>query len=282
VLSDGVHQISAGNLEHRIVYSESDEFRQICDDFNHMAAHLQASIEEVQKNERNRKELLSGISHDLRSPLTSIKAFVEGLQDGVAATPQAQREYLAIIHQKTDDIIGMVSQLFLYSKMDMGSYPNAPERLDIGGELVDFIAASREEYRAKGLHVAAGDMPVRACVYADPVQLRRVFTNILNNSAKYRDKPMAAALVSCARQGNMLRIIFEDDGPGVPEETLPKLFGAFYRGDPSRSSPHQGSGLGLAIAEKTVERMGGGIYAETIEAGGLRVVIELPETEGEA
>ena len=132
VLSDGVHQISAGNLDHRIVYGEDDEFRRVCDDFNGMAAHLQASIEQVQKNERNRKELLTGISHDLRSPLTSIKAYVEGLQDGVAATPEARRAYLDVVKQKTDDIIGMVSQLFLYSKMDMGNYPFTPERLDIG------------------------------------------------------------------------------------------------------------------------------------------------------
>ena len=142
VLSEGVHHISAGNLDHRIVYDENDEFRQVCDDFNNMAAHLQDSIEEVQKNERNRRELLTSISHDLRSPLTSIKAFVEGLQDGVAATPEARRAYLAVVRQKTDDIISMVSQLFMYSKMEMGNYPVSPERLDVGRELHDFIAAS--------------------------------------------------------------------------------------------------------------------------------------------
>lgn len=282
VLSDGVRQISAGNLDYRIVYTENDEFRQICDNFNGMAEHLKSSIEEVQKNERNRKELLSGISHDLRSPLTSIKAFVEGLQDGVAATPDAQREYLAVIRQKTDDIINIVSQLFLYSKMDMGNYPASPERLDIGKELADFVAASREEYRAGGLRIEMADMPDGKYIFADPVQLCSIFTNILSNSAKYKHKDVAAAAVRCESRDKMVRVVFEDDGPGVPEDTLPKLFEAFYRGDPSRSNPHQGSGLGLAIAQKAVERMEGRIYARNLERGGLRVVLEIPEMEGEA
>ena len=281
VLSDGVHQISAGNLEHRIVYSETDEFRQVCDDFNHMAEHLQASIEEVQKNERNRKELLSGISHDLRSPLTSIKAFVEGLQDGVAATPEARQAYLEVVRKKTDDIISMVSQLFLYSKMDMGNYPISPERLDIGKELSDFVAASREEYSASGLAIETAELPTGRYIYADPVQLRSVFSNILSNSAKYKNKAMAAAAISCEPQDGMIRMQFEDDGPGVPGDTLPKLFEAFYRGDPSRNNPNQGSGLGLAITQKAVERMNGKIYAQNTEQGGLRIVVEIPVMKGE-
>jgi len=281
MLSDGVHQISAGNLDHRITYAENDEFRQVCDDFNGMAEHLKASIEEVQKNERNRKELLSGISHDLRSPLTSIKAFVEGLQDGVAATPETQREYLAIIKQKTDDIISIVSQLFIYSKMDMGNYPSSPEYLDIGKELTDFVAASQEEYRAKGLCVELGAEPLEKCIFADPLQLRSVFSNILNNSAKYKNKDTATVTIRCLPQDDMIRILFEDDGPGVPEDTLHKLFEAFYRGDPSRSNPHQGSGLGLAIAEKAARRMNGRIFAENLKQGGLRVVIEIPEAKEE-
>ena len=280
VMSDGVRQISEGNLDYRIAYSENDEFRQVCDDFNGMAEHLKYSIEEVQKNERNRKELLSSISHDLRSPLTSIKAFVEGLHDGVAATPQAQREYLAVVKQKTDDIIAMVSQLFLYSKMDLGSYPVSPERLDLGKELVDFIAATREEY--DGLRIETAETTAGQYAYADPVQLRSVFANILSNSAKYKNRDTATAMIHCAAQDGLIRIQFEDDGPGVPEDTLPKLFEAFYRGDPSRSSPRQGSGLGLAIAQKAVERMGGKIYAQNMERGGLRIVVEIPAMEGVA
>lgn len=277
MLSNGVHQVSDGNLNYRLTYKENDEFKPICEDFNNMAARLKGSIEEVQKNERNRKELLSSISHDLRSPLTSIKAFVEGLLDGVAATPASQREYLEIIKQKTDDINSMVSQLFLYSKMDMGNYPISPERLDIGRELSDFVTASKEEYNAKGLMIRASDMLASKYVYADPTQLRSVFANILNNSAKYKNKDTANVTIRCTAKGGMIHIVFEDDGPGVPEDSLPKLFDVFYRGDFSRNNPHQGSGLGLAIVAKAVERMNGTIYAQNRKEGGLCMAIEIPE-----
>jgi len=281
VLSDGVHQIRDGNLDHRIIHYSDDEFKPICEDFNEMAVRLKASVEEIQKNERNRKELLASISHDLRSPLTSVKAYVEGLLDGVAATPETQREYLLTIKQKTDDINSMVSQLFLYSKMDMGNYPTSPERLNTGKEISDFISACREEYKTKGLIIETSGIPTDSYIYADPVQLRSIYANILDNSAKYKDKDIAGISVSCNTDGDIIRIVFEDDGPGVPEEALPKLFDVFYRSDPSRNNPQKGSGLGLAITAKTLERMNGKVYAQNRKEGGLRMVIEIPEIKGE-
>ena len=276
ILSKGVHQIKNGNLDYRIVYYTEDEFRPICEDFNEMAARLKASVDEGLKNEQNRKELLAGISHDLRSPLTSIKAFVEGISDGVASTPEMRREYLDIIIAKTDDINNMVSQLFLFSKMDMGNYPVNPERLYIGAEISDFVNASREDYKVKGLLIELGSMPEKAQVYADPAQLRSVFANILDNSAKYKGNDIAKAVVRCELGSDALSIIFEDDGPGVPLEALPKLFDVFYRGDLSRSNPQQGSGLGLAISKKAIERMRGRICAENRAEGGLRIVAQIP------
>jgi signal transduction histidine kinase len=213
----------------------------------------------------------------LRSPLTSIKAFVEGLLDGVAATPESQREYLEIIRQKTDDINSMVAQLFLYSKMDMGNYPTYPEKLEIGRELSDFVTASMEEYKAKGLTIEVRYINDRKYIYADPIQLRSVFANILNNSSKYKNKETANATISYIVKDSMIHIVFQDDGPGVPEESLTKLFDVFYRGDFSRNNPHQGSGLGLAIVAKAIERMNGKIYAENCKESGLRTIIEIPE-----
>ena len=275
MLSDGVKHISEGNLNHRINYAEQNEFKPICEAFNKMTAL-------VQKNEQNRKELFAGISHDLRSPLTSIKAFTEGLLDGVATTPEAQEEYLRTILQKTDDINSMVSQLFLYSKMDMGNYPINPEVLDIGKELEDFITASHEEYKTKGLAVKIIGTISKVNIHADPLQLRSIFANILDNSAKYKNKGHAIAKITCLSDNNMVKIIFEDDGAGVDEQSLPRLFDAFYRADPSRSSPNQGSGLGLAITLKALERMNGNATAENIKIGGLRIIIEIPVLKGAA
>jgi signal transduction histidine kinase len=277
LLLNGVEQISKGNLDYKIEYDENNEFKPICESFNNMAVQLSASIEEVKKNDQNRKELFAGISHDLRSPLTSIKAYVDGLLDGVAATPESQREYLQTIKQKTDDINKMVSQLFLYSKMDMGNYPTNPEILNIENEIRDFVSASQDEYKMEGLIIKILNTPTDSHIYVDPVQLRSVFANILGNSAKYKNKQTATATINCTVVNGVVKIIFEDDGTGVSENDVTRLFDVFYRIDPSRNNPHKGSGLGLAIVSKTLERMNGKISAENISTGGLRMIIEIPE-----
>lgn len=276
ILADGVHEISDGNLDHRIIYEGKDEFTPVCEDFNDMAARLEQSVELTQKQEQSRKELQAGISHDLRSPLTSIKAYVEGLMDGVAKTPEAQTNYMRIIKTKADDIDRMVSKLFLFSKMDIGDYPYYPEMLDLAQEITSFVRATEEEYQAKGLLVSIEQMETGVSIYADPVQIRSIFANILENSLKYKDKDEAKASIFVQHEGKKIRIVIEDNGPGVPDEALSKLFDVFYRSDPSRSNPNRGSGLGLAIASKAISQMGGKIHAENRERGGLRMVIDLP------
>ena len=118
LLSYGVDQISRGNLDYRFEYSNDDEFLPVCTAFNGMAERLELA----RRNEENRKELLLDISHDLRSPLTSIRAYVEGLSDGMASTPEMQKRYLDTIKRKTEDIEKMVSALFAYSKLDMEEF----------------------------------------------------------------------------------------------------------------------------------------------------------------
>ena len=282
ILSDGVNQIRDGNLDYRIQYARKDEFRPVCEAFDEMAGRLKESVWAVQKQEMNRKELLAGISHDLRSPLTSIKAYAEGLLDGVAATKESQHRYVNMIKTKADDIDHMVSRLFLFSKMDLGDYPNYPEDLDAREELESFFRAAAEEHAHEGLKINIGKLEKGLTLRADPVQLRRVLANIAENSLKYKERSEVTVSVEATRQQHTLRIAIEDDGPGVNDEALPKLFDVFYRSDASRNSPNRGSGLGLAISEKAITFMDGTIHAEHAANGGLRIVIELPirDTEG--
>lgn len=277
LLADGVHQINEGNLSYRIVYKDKDEFTHVCEDFNCMAARLSQSIELTNKQEQNRKELIAGISHDIRSPLTSIKAYVEGLIDGVAKTPQAQLNYMQMIKTKAEDIDHMVSKLFLFSKMDMGDYPYAPEKLYLSQEIEAYVEATRQEYEENGLCIhIMGWLEPDALIYADPLQLRSILANILENSLKYKEKPEGTVWIFLNRLEQLVRIVIEDDGPGVLPEEQGMLFQIFYRSDRSRSNPNRGSGLGLAITAKAVNNMGGNIYAENREQGGLRMVVELP------
>jgi len=282
ILALGVHELRDGNLDYRIAYQPKDEFAPVCDDFNEMAEHLQALILRQRRDEASRKELLASISHDLRTPLTSIKAYVEGLMDGVAEDMPTQLRYLGIIRTKAEDIDGLVDQLFLFSKLDIGEFPFYEERMDIGEMMSGMIEAVGEEYENKGMTLLLTHNAEGAFVSADPGQLRVALSNILENSVKYKDKEKIKMEVECYASGKSVIIRMTDNGPGVPEESLDKLFDVFYRSDPSRQNPSRGSGLGLAIAYKIFARLGGGIRAENAEGGGLRMIIRLPLLEEEA
>lgn len=281
ILNYGVHQIQLGNLDYRIEYDRQDEFSIVCTDFNLMAQRLRASVELRKKDETSRKELIAGISHDLRTPLTSIKAYVEGLMDGIANTPQIKRSYLETIRAKAEDINQIVDKLFMFSKLDMGELPIYPERLDIGEELASFVKTNTEEYKNKGLILKLTQNIEKSIINIDPVQFQNVLINILENSVKYKNKEWGLMEIKCFEREGELWISLSDNGPGVSKEALGKLFNIFYRGDPSRMNPSKGSGLGLAISAKIIERFHGHIWAENIQEGGLRIIITLPKRNRE-
>ena len=271
LLSDGARRLGDGDLDYRITYTGKDEFAPVCGAFNEMAARLKESVERTRRDEESRKELLAGISHDLRSPLTSIRAYVEGLLDGVAKTEEAKQRYLRTIHTKAEDIDRLVSQLFLYSKLDLEGAPMEIRPIRLDEFVSSFVEEAAPDSRIHGLEITAAQLaPVT--VSADPEQLRRVLSNILENSIKYKDKETGRLCITLEENG---RLVLADDGPGVPEDALPKLFDVFYRSDPARKNPAGGSGLGLAIAAKAVQGMGGAIRARNGPNGGLAIEITL-------
>lgn len=275
ILANGVHEIRDGNLDYRITYERQDEFLPVCEDFNEMAGRLKESVNQMGRQERSRKELVAGISHDIRSPLTSIQAYVEGLLDGVAKTPEAQKKYLETIKTKAEDLEHIVSQLFLFSKMELGEYTENLCELRLDETITNTVSALKEEYRQKGLFIDMKLEPVT--IYADPVQLQRIITNILENSLKYKNKEQGNLQISLQRMENGCRLSFADDGPGVSQDALPHLFEVFYRSDPARQNPNQGSGLGLAIVANAVQRMGGTVTACACIPSGLEIRIDFPD-----
>lgn len=277
ILVNGVHELRDGNLDYRITYERQDEFLPVCQDFNEMAGRLKEMVQRIQQQERSRKELIAGISHDIRTPLTSIQAYVEGLLDGIAKTPEAERRYLETIKTKAKDLDHIVSQLFLFSKMELGEYPKDLRELRLNEVMEDIVLPRQEEYRQKGLSITMDLEEVS--LKADPVQLQRITTNILENSLKYKVKEQGNLQISLHRKESGFYLSFADDGPGVPEESLPHLFEVFYRSDPSRQNPHQGSGLGLAIVAAAAEQMGGSIRALPSRMGGLEIRIEFEGKE---
>jgi len=276
----GVHQIRDGNLEYRIAYTGRDEFAGICADFNEMAQRLLDSVNARQKDEANRRELIAGISHDLRTPLTSIKAYVEGIEKGVASTPELNKRYIDTIKRRTEDLEHIVNQLFLFSKLDIGEFPMRLEPVDMGKELDRLIASVTEEYEKKGLFVTIAENERDVPVQIDRVQFRSAVINILENSVKYKDKESCDIQITCRASDQAVTIALSDNGPGVPREAQEKLFDVFYRTDPSRTNSSKGSGLGLAITAKIMERLGGSIRAENAVNGGLAIIMTFPKYTG--
>ncbi|MDR1106575.1 MAG: HAMP domain-containing histidine kinase [Treponema sp.] len=273
-LSDGVRQIHDNNLAFRIDYQNDDEYRPICEAFNEMAARLEASAAQKGRDEANRRELIAGISHDLRTPLTSIKGYLEGLESGVASTPEMRDNYFTTIKNKAADMEHIIERLFLFSKLDMDDFHLDLRRVALMPVIADMIEEVSPEYRQRGLAIHITENHREVFVLADTLLLRNVLVNILENSVRYKTKRAATMEISAAVVNASIMLRFADDGPGVNAGILPKLFDVFYRADPSRSI--KGSGLGLAISKKIIERSGGAIYAELPYSGGLAVIIRLP------
>jgi len=265
-------------ITHRIQHNSGDEFDAVCADFNEMAARLSDMVEQKQADENSRKELIAGISHDLRTPLTSVKAYIEGLRKGIATTPEMQEKYLGIIQSKTEDIEYIIKQLFMFSKIDIGEFPLNLETVDIGNELAKLVDEMAVEYKELGLGISLAENTQGNLVSIDTVQFKNIVQNILGNSVKYSNRKDVCAEISSKKIDDCICITIKDNGVGVPNEMLTKMFDVFYRGDESRNNPAKGSGLGLAISSKIIERLNGSIRAEN--ANGLAMIITLPIQEG--
>ena len=283
VLTEGVHEISVGNLKYRLKHDMGNEFDAVGTNFNEMATRLHEMVEQRAVDAQNRKELIAGISHDLRTPLTSIRTYAEGIELGMATTPEKQQQYLSTIKNKTRDIEHIINQLFLFSKLDIGEFPLRLDKRNVSEWLTDFVESNLEEYVDKKLRIELNNCIKDEYFLVDSVQLRNVLINILENSVKYGKNPDGLGLmqITCMKDFKKIVITMTDNGRGVPNEDLSKLFDVFYRSDKARSNPGQGSGLGLAISAKMIERMGGSISATNVDDGGLQIILKLPAVKGE-
>jgi len=279
IFTEGVHEISVGNLGYRLKHDMGNEFDAVGTNFNEMATQLHEMVEQRKVDEMNRKELIAGISHDLRTPLTSIRTYAEGIELGMATTPEKHAQYLTTIKQKTCDIEHIINQLFLFSKLDIGEFPMRLDKRPAGNWLTDFVQTVHDEYLEKGLRIEL-ETNTDQDFLIDSVQLKNVLINLLENSVKYGNKDRGRVSIVSTQNGNQIAITITDNGPGVPEEEVDKLFDIFYRGDKARTNPGSGSGLGLAISAKMIERMGGSIQATNVDRGGLQMIIKLPVIRG--
>lgn len=276
LLRKGSQEIKNGNLDYKIYYrGKGDEFENVCSDFDDMRLRLKRSVQMQMDAERQRKQLYAGISHDLRTPLTAIKGYVEGLRDGVASTPEMREKYLRTIYQKACDMDNLVDRLLLFTRLDSGKFPFKFEDVCFQKYLNGFLAQRREDYRALGLELEfedhlSGDEIVRM----DIQEFNRVLSNILDNSVKYKSDASGVSRVAARTDGERLLLSLHDNGRGVDQADLDDIFTDFFRTDRARKNTGSGSGLGLAICRHIITAHGGRIHAES--ENGLKIIIELP------
>ena len=215
----------------------------MCAAFDHMQQHLLAEREKNAAYQRARTDLVAGISHDLRTPLTSVKGYLKGLQDGVARTPERQAQYLDIAYRKACAMENLLERLFYFSKMETGELPLHLERTDLWELVRRFVQESQEELGPKGVVLTLKGAPAPHPLQADTEQLYRVLGNLTDNAMRYAKAEHLELTLTVWRERAYERLRFADNGKGVPEEQLPHLFELFWRGDSARGSRNEGSGL---------------------------------------
>ncbi len=279
-LQRAAEQIKEGNLDHAVTSKSRDEIGDLFRAFDQMRGRLKQSVHVQLQDEENRKELISNISHDLKTPITSIKGYVEGIMDGVADTPDKLDKYVKTIYSKATDMDRLIDELFLFSKLDLQNLPFQFEKTDIVRFLEDCAEEVRfdlDKHHISLLLSLPADQPVYAA--ADREKLKRVLLNIIENSVKYMDKPERYISIRLAAQADWMLIQVEDNGQGVPKEALPRLFERFYRTEQSRNTTTGGSGLGLAIAKQIIEGHGGEIRATSELGQGTSIFFTLKKVQ---
>lgn len=276
-LCAGAQRIQEGDLSQDISCQGAEELEKVCDSFNQMQHQLKENMKKNEKYERDRNEMLAGISHDLRTPLTSIKSYVKGLQDDVAKTPDKQKEYLDVVYRKACVIESLINSLFLFSRLETDTFPYTFKSVSIQNFIVTLLDSLEYDLKKGNAVLTLNSRCTDQKVWMDGEQMTRALTNVLDNSIKYNPNKQLHITVTLFEQNGQVVIRIQDDGAGVSTEQLNRLFDSFYRGDESRNPATQGSGLGLAIAKRIVTAHGGRISAESNQ--GLAIIIELPVEE---
>ncbi len=277
-LKVATNEMKCGNLNYSISGDPVDEIGQLCQDFDEMRVHMKELIEERLQYEQDSKELISNVSHDLKTPLTAIKGYAEGIMDGIADTPEKMEKYVKTIYTKANDMSVLVDELAFFTKIDSNTVPYNFLVLDASEYFTDCIEELSLDMEVENLKLDfANEIPEGTRVSADPEQLKRVINNIIGNSVKYMDKAEGKITVRLCDEGENVRVELTDNGPGIAKKDLPYIFDRFYRADASRNSRKGGTGLGLAIAQKIIEEHGGKIWAQSEEGVGTSICFTMPK-----
>lgn len=268
-LRKATRNIKDGNLDFVLDVEGTDEFSELCRDFEEMRRRLKESAEEKIILDKENKELISNISHDLKTPITAVKGYVEGIMDGVADTPEKMDRYVRTIYNKTNEMDHLINELTFYSKIDTNRIPYTFSKLNVEDYFSDCAEEIGLELETRGIQFCYANYVDRSVqVIADGEQIRRVIHNIIGNAIKYMDKAKGVIQIRVKDVGDFVQVEIEDNGKGIASKDLAYIFDRFYRTDVSRNSSKGGSGIGLSIVKKIMEDHGGKVWATSREGIG--------------
>lgn len=263
-LRDSAAALAAGDYSARIAVDSNDELAQLAADFNHLAGALEAA-------RRARQQWIADIAHELRTPLSTLRAEIEAIQDGVRPLDQRAVGSLA---QEVGQLTRLVEDLRVLSLSDIGALSYHKEPVDLAEVVSDALEAARPAVDDSRL-IVTRDLSPGVTVVADEARLAQVVGNLLQNTLRYSEAPARLALKLRAEQGEA-HLTWEDSSPGVPPADLSRLTERLFRVDGSRARASGGAGLGLAIVDAIVRAHGGAMRASASALGGLRWDIHLP------
>ena len=268
-LKVATQNIRDGNLDFTIDVDSDDEIGELCRNFEQMRQRLKYSTEENISAEKENRILISNIAHDLKTPITTVKGYAEGLIDGVAATPEKRDRYIRTIYNKANEMDRLINELTLYSQIDTNRIPYNFNKINVSEYFNDCIEEIGLDLEARDIGLAYYNYAdEKTMIIADPEQLKRVINNIISNFVKYMNKEKGFINIRIKDVGDFIQVEIEDNGCGIPTRELPYIFDRFYRTDASRNSSTGGSGIGLSIVKKIVEDHGGKIWATSKENTG--------------
>lgn len=247
------------------------ELERLAASLDEMASRLESSLLREQSAVQVRNDLITAVSHDLRTPLAGLRAMVESIEDGVVADQETIRRYVTEMGRAVDTLVVLVDDLFELVQLDAGAIEAEQDRARLDEIVQSALAACRPQAIEKGLNVET-DLDGTEDAEASP-RLQRVVQNLIQNAIRHTPSD-GTVWVTASRANGVLQLAVEDTGEGIPSQHLERVFEPFWRGDAARSQ--RGSGLGLALAKRIVEGLGGEIRVSSVASKGARFEVLLP------
>ena len=268
-MKDYASEIAKGNFDLPLNYERSNYFGAFTWAFDSMRKEITRSRMAECEAIENNKTVIATLSHDIKTPITSIRAYAEGLEENLDTSPERRSRYLEVIMRKCDEVTALTNDLFLHSLSDLNMLQMKPEEF----ELVPFLKQSIGEIATEHEDVIFREPDISPVIYADKKRVNQIVENLINNSRKYAKTNIT---VSLTQSDDLVSIHFRDKGTGIPDEDMPFITEKFYRG--KNSGNENGSGLGLYIVKYIAEQSGGSLELINHNSGeeGLEAVVNLP------